>query len=97
MFSFNGIGTRLYGAIDSGPDGSYITTEWVIVLYIPIVPLNSYRVIKEDAANFLIASQAKYKTMKVPLHKKQVLRTYMITAAIVGVLALLMVIGMEAD
>ena len=43
-FTFNGIGTILYGARDFGPDGSYVTTEWISVVYVPVVPLTSRRI-----------------------------------------------------
>jgi hypothetical protein len=36
---------EIYGQRDFGPDGSFITTEWFIVFYIPIFPLRSYRAI----------------------------------------------------
>ncbi len=41
--TFNGIGTRYYGASDRQPDGSFITTEW-FTLFAPIIPLRSLRV-----------------------------------------------------
>ena len=43
-FSFQGIGTTFYGQRDFHPDGSYITTEWVAFLAVPIIPLRSLRV-----------------------------------------------------
>jgi hypothetical protein len=42
--SLHGIGTRFYGKRDFHPDGSYITTEFVIFIGIPIVPRKSLRV-----------------------------------------------------
>ena len=42
--SLHGIGTGFYGKRDYQPDGSYITTEFVIFIGIPIVPLKSLRV-----------------------------------------------------
>ena len=56
MFRFNGIGTTIYGKREVNPeDGSYIVTKWFTVLYFPIIPLGSYRVIKEKQ-NFLAGS-----------------------------------------
>lgn len=43
-YTLNGIGTTFYGQRDFRADGSYITTEWFAVLYLPIVPLHSLRV-----------------------------------------------------
>jgi hypothetical protein len=45
--SFNGIGTKLYGKRDFRTDASYVTTKWCVVALIPIVPLDSYRVMDE--------------------------------------------------
>ncbi len=42
-FTLNGIGTRWYGRRDFRTDGTYVTTEWFVVLYVPIVPLRSLR------------------------------------------------------
>src|ERR1019366_9375397 len=43
-YSFNGFGTTFYGQRDFRDDGSYITTEWVVVMLIPVIPLRSFRV-----------------------------------------------------
>lgn len=42
--SLHGMGTAFYGKSDYQPDGSYITTEFVIFVGIPIAPLKSLRV-----------------------------------------------------
>lgn len=42
--SLNGFGTALYGKRDFRPDGSYVTTKWVVFAWIPLLPLNSLRV-----------------------------------------------------
>jgi len=42
--SINGFGTTIYGKRDFWPDGSYIATKWVILFWIPLVPLRSMRV-----------------------------------------------------
>ena len=41
---FHGIGTTTYGQRDYWPDGSFITTEWFVIGWVPIVPLGSQRV-----------------------------------------------------
>ncbi len=43
-YSINGFGTRYYGQRDFRPDGSYITTEWIVLAFVPIVPFRSLRV-----------------------------------------------------
>lgn len=43
--SLNGFGTKHYGQRDFRKDGSYVTTEWVVVAHIPIVPISSVRIL----------------------------------------------------
>jgi hypothetical protein len=43
-YSFQGFGTTFYGKRDFRPDGTYITTEWIIVFALPVIPLRSLRV-----------------------------------------------------
>jgi len=42
--SHNGCGTTTYGKRDFLADGSFVTTKWIIFLYIPLLPLCSMRV-----------------------------------------------------
>ena len=42
--SHNGCGTTNYGKRDFLADGSFVTTKWIIFLYIPLLPLCSMRV-----------------------------------------------------
>jgi len=44
-YMVNGCGTTFYGQRDFRRDGSYVTTEWIVFLRIPILPLRSLRVI----------------------------------------------------
>ena len=38
-FTFHGFGTAIYGERDYWPDGSYVTTEWVVMAWVPISPV----------------------------------------------------------
>ena len=51
--SFNGIGTSVYGKRSFQPDGSYITTLWIVLGWVPVIPLKSFRV-KEAGPEKLI-------------------------------------------
>ena len=42
--SFNGFGTTIYGKRDFLDDGSYVTTKWAVLFWVPILPLSSMRV-----------------------------------------------------
>ena len=79
MQSFNGFGTTLYGKREVNfLDNSYISTKWIIALFMPIFPLESYRVIKEKQ-NFLTMQSPRYQMTKVALNKKQVANIYLAT------------------
>jgi hypothetical protein len=75
MFRFNGIGTTIYGKREVNPsDGSYIATKWFTFIFFPVIPLGSYRVIKEKQ-NFLAVP--KFQMLRVPLNMKQLIYTYL--------------------
>ena len=42
--TYNGFGTTLYGERDYLPDGSYITTKWIVFMWVPLIPIRSLRV-----------------------------------------------------
>lgn len=42
--SVNGTGTRVYGKRDFWTDGSFVTTEWITFLWVPLIPVRSMRV-----------------------------------------------------
>jgi hypothetical protein len=49
--SFAGSGTTLYGKRDFYTDGSYLTTKWITLLWVPVFPLASIRVGKSRAGS----------------------------------------------
>lgn len=77
--SVNGFGTSFYGESEYLPDGSFVTTEWVCAVFIPLVPLKSLRLAR-DAANDVNAaiffSSAYHVVERVPLRWSQVARVY---------------------
>src|SRR3954468_17345776 len=77
MQTFNGIGTTMYGKREVNPeDGSYIVTKWFVLIFFPIVPLGSYRVIKEKQS-FFHGGFPKYQMTEVQLNRRQVVNTYL--------------------
>jgi hypothetical protein len=44
-FTFNGLGTTLYGERDFDLDGSYLAKERLVFAYVPIVPQRSFRIL----------------------------------------------------
>ncbi len=89
-YSMNGVGTTLYGHADEWPDGTFVKTKWVIFLFLPLLPVASYRVARvEDPESCL----EKYRLTPIPLHWRQVLATYVTgfsapVAIVLGLLAL---------
>jgi|SRR5882672_940106 len=87
-YTFNGFGTKYYGRREPGDDGSYVTTLWITALYIPVLPLGSYRVLPYgQATNFLVHRSQNYHVLRVPLCWEQVWRVYMIGAPILIIVA----------
>ncbi len=65
--SLNGIVTTAVGKTDFLPDGSFVTTQWLALFMIPIIPLASFRVInsKRYPENTRICE-------RTPLNAKQI-------------------------
>jgi hypothetical protein len=95
--SINGTGTVWYGNALPEPDGSYVVTEWVTFLCVPLLPLGSKRVIwdeqrhRQNEAKSWWSRQRNvdyYRTVKVPLHVPHLLKGYAVTAGIFLVCAI---------
>lgn len=88
-FSMNGFGTRYFGARWQ-PDGTYITTKWVVVIFVPIFPLESVRVLEGALGghNPFAWGGSSAKVVKVPLDAGMVAWTY---AWVIGVVLFLFV------
>jgi hypothetical protein len=67
-FEIDGFGTKYYGHRWM-PDGSYVTTEWAVFVYVPLVPLGSYHITDAEADQPMIIHP-------VPLDKELVWRVY---------------------
>ena len=89
-FIIQGFGTAFVGQRDFEADGSYITTEWVVVFCLPVIPLRSLRVKQPiHGGNPFVSTESYLVRRKLPLHRKQVFCVY-------GLMALFPVIGMLA-
>jgi len=88
--SFTGFGTSIYGKRDFHSDGSYTTTKWATLLWIPALPLVSLRagkkrdptgtaklrLTKHYAAHFSCWTTEYWVYSEDPVNKKQVLFVY---------------------
>src|SRR5579859_7096118 len=77
-FTFNGVGTANYGAREFRPDGSYVTTSWFVLIFVPIFPLKSQRILPTGNNKFYLVyySQPYLVLEKLPLNLTQVLCVY---------------------
>jgi len=73
-YMFNGMGTTFYGKRDFRADGTYLTTEWFVFLFVPLVPLRSLRVRPQGLTNRGGQQYAIHETRLPSL--KQVFYTY---------------------
>ncbi len=91
-FSFNGFGTKFYGRREREPDGSYISTLWVVLLHLPVLPLMSVRMLPiEGSAAIGIYSSRRFRQQRVPLNWKQVLSVYAVVLGLPAAIALYVV------
>lgn len=82
--TWNGIGTKFYGCQDQYPDESFITTEWFVTLFFPILPIASYRVIYRDTLHGWGKSTSRYIIIeKLRLDWRQVFSTYFVAISTV--------------
>jgi hypothetical protein len=83
--SVNGFGTKYYGQREFHPDGSYITTKFFCLAFVPVIPLHSVRVIPDPKNSWVPFSKNYYAILETrwpnPL---QVLSIYLWSAAAVA-------------
>jgi|GEM_PF-1883548 len=75
-FTLNGCGTSYYGRKELS-DGTYLTTEWIVYLWVPLIPLRSFRIVKAGPRSgmFLFSNQ-QFVTQKIPLNMPIVYKVY---------------------
>lgn len=91
MSSINGFGTTFYGECDYQPDGTYLTTYWIILAFVPVIPLYSARIMQTESS--FLGGGSLYHYQKLPIHWPQVLRVWGFAAGVVvGFVACLAVV-----
>lgn len=85
-FVIHGIGTMVYAQRDYWPDGSYITTEWFVLAWVPIIPLYSKRIsdIKTNDFAKYDASGGFYVYETMGVDHRQALFVYLWFACVFG-------------
>lgn len=71
--TFLGIGTKEYGRRDVEPDGSYVTTKFFVIFYLPVWPLETRRVRYKIDKYVNRIDIRRYKLKRLPLCWPQVL------------------------
>jgi hypothetical protein len=83
--SVNGFGTGFYGESDYRADGSFVTTEWVYAAYVPLFPVRSLRLARDESndVSAIVFHSAAYRVAERPtLQWAQVFRVYAFIAAL---------------
>jgi hypothetical protein len=76
----NGTGSMFIGRDEPRPDGSYVTTEWFCMLFIPVFPVCNYRLTRCDEQSNLVA-QTYHILEKHPVRLTDLPRGYVRTLA----------------
>ena len=86
-YTLNGSGTKYYGRREAGPDGSYVTTEWIVLIYLPLIPIGSFRVCPTGkSTNAIVYNSQQFMVKRVPFNWPQIRNIYGVTGAIAATL-----------
>lgn len=87
--SFNGIGTSYYGQSKFEQDGSYVTTKWFILGFLPIIPMASARVnyVGTSGIPFFSRTSSFELVEELPIDWLQVLKTWLYTIFIIALVS----------
>lgn len=77
MFTFNGVGTLLYGKRDVDQDGWYTATKFFCVLYFPLVPLSCHRVRKLPTTGPFLLRTSNYEMYPIDANIPQARNVYL--------------------
>lgn len=69
MYTFNGIGTMLYGRHLPQSDGTYIATLWFTVLFVPLWPLGSYLVARAEEGGWYFLAKAPFSRLALGVRR----------------------------
>jgi hypothetical protein len=88
----NGMGSRFIGRSEPRGDGSYLTTEWFCLLWLPLFPVCNYRLIRVGGRTtlipFLVISRQFVIKEKLPVRLPDVVKGYLITVALGCIVAI---------
>jgi hypothetical protein len=79
MATIAGFGSAHLGRADIRPDGTFVTTEWLVLGHLPLIPIRSFRLATIDgsvAFGFPSSSSSCEIVCELPIQWRQVFRTY---------------------
>ena len=85
-FAVHGIGFMTYGQRDYWPDGSFVTTEWFVLGWMPLIPVGSKRVSftrNSDCATY-DANGRFFVYEELPVDRRQAAYTYLWLIGVFG-------------
>jgi hypothetical protein len=75
----------LYGQREMNSDFSYITTEWVVLLYFPVIPVRSMRIKGGTSSSVGFGTSMDYTVVaRLGLYWRQIILTYAFAALCIG-------------
>lgn len=76
-----------YGQRDYWPDGSFITTQWIVMAWVPIAPLSSMRLTRSNEGKPFARrnSEGYYIYEETAPNTKQVVSVYCWLASVIGI------------
>jgi hypothetical protein len=85
-YTFRGIGAMNYGKRDFRVDGSFVTTLWFVVFYVPVIPIHSKRIVSTGEIKYFALKRVPTVVVqeKTPPHGLQVLCVYAWFAAVLA-------------
>jgi hypothetical protein len=88
MSTINGCGTKIFGDFEYFDDGSYVTIKWIVVFYIPLIPIATYRVYHAEEGKFPTlpfgTSKSTYSLRRIPMKWKYVWQFLRVIYATIG-------------
>ncbi len=77
-----GIGTKFYGKDNIRSDGSFTATKWIVIAYIPIVPLGSFYVRPTSSTLGTVSTSLPPITERMGWQKRHIVNVYAFIGAI---------------
>jgi len=96
MSTINGCGTKILGDFEYFDDGSYMSIKWFVIFYIPLFPIEAYRVYHEEdnlQSTIFVTSTSKYNVQRIPMKWKYVWRFLRVIYVVIFVCIGLLVVG----